>query len=495
MKLTKTLWLAGLALFAASCSSDDMVDAPRSGNAISFDGIAVKNASRTYTELSSSNLTDFNVWANYYDTDPTVTTDVFNGAKIEYTGSAWGNSVVSEEQEWQAGKTYNFYAVAPAAENHNFTMSSTALYYENDGETDICSAKNTGIVAQAIGANQAVNLSFKHMLSRVRFQIENKSTDYTIKGNVKITNAVKHANLNCETLSWYDQGDNLELTFSFDEIAAVDNNTITTGTSTKNFLIPSDRTYWIIYDLTLVDGSNNETALDVNPIQLQLNNALGKSYTISASITGPQIVSNKIAFDPQIATADDWSEDWTNNSVTTIEDSNFDLLQLTAKSYWNGDNITWENNVMTFTGAGNAAIGWFNETVMDISEYKKIILELSEVSGSDVQLGVSTGGYWGYKNLSTLSQNDTKLELTLADLCYTGEYETTDPNLSDVEYVMSDSDPTEKWTREDNGTTYYKYTINTKKVDLTQVNLIILKTAEWVASGQTIKVSKLYLEK
>lgn len=108
--MKKNLFLIGLAaigMLFASCSNDETVEKAKNQNGIQFKSF-VNNSTRA-TDLTTANLTNFQVWG-IMKKDNQIGKP-FVGTQVNKAGSAWsyGTPVYREK-----GYQYSFVAVAPA---------------------------------------------------------------------------------------------------------------------------------------------------------------------------------------------------------------------------------------------------------------------------------------------------------------------------------------------------------------------------------------------
>ena len=196
MKKLFIMGLAAMGLALTACNSDETVEMAK-GNAIGFKTF-VNNSTRVATDATTTNLDAFKVWGKM--------------KKGDQTGTPFDDVVVSNDAQkgwtyttpvyWENGYSYSFVALAPV---DAFTMTAPNAYqnygsiaFNNDakaGETDLVyAAKDCGeVTVDANKCPKAVDLTFNHMLSRVRFQFTNGMDDgstLTVT-DVKITNAYK----------------------------------------------------------------------------------------------------------------------------------------------------------------------------------------------------------------------------------------------------------------------------------------------------------------
>ncbi len=170
--MKKSLFMLGLAVAAmTSCSNDELMEV-NTNNVITFES-HVNNGTRA--AVTDGGLTNFFVYG-YYE-DGGVQT-VFNGKEVTKSGSAW---TYANPVPW-TGNIYHFGAYATGNTSTTVagvTFASGVLTIPNytiNQEQDLVAAvsgnvDNTGL------ANAAVALNFKHLLSKVKFTINNAATE------------------------------------------------------------------------------------------------------------------------------------------------------------------------------------------------------------------------------------------------------------------------------------------------------------------------------
>ena len=123
----------------------------------------------------------------------TQTGTPFDGKEVTKANGTWSYQT---PVYWEKGYAYSFVALAPN-DAYTFTAPTAintwgSLTFENrTGETDLiyAAAKQETVAGNTCPAS--VNLTFNHMLSRVRFQFENGMADGSVLtvSNVKINDA------------------------------------------------------------------------------------------------------------------------------------------------------------------------------------------------------------------------------------------------------------------------------------------------------------------
>ena len=194
MKKLFIMGLAAMGLALTACNSDETVEMAK-GNAIGFKTFVNNSTRGIDDDITKDNIKEFKVWGLMNKGGQTGTP--FNGTVVNKGDNGWSYTT---PVYWEKGYTYSFVALAPV---DAFTMTAPNAYqnygsiafnnYAKAGETDLVyAAKDCGEVT--VAANKcpnAVNLTFNHMLSRVRFQFTNGMDDgstLTVT-DVKITDA------------------------------------------------------------------------------------------------------------------------------------------------------------------------------------------------------------------------------------------------------------------------------------------------------------------
>lgn len=203
------------------------MDMPRNTKAINFSNAFVDNATRSVVDPSfkKENLGNFAVYGF------TQNGQIFDGVTVSSSdnGATW---TYSPEQYWVEGNQYAFGAIAPAdtpvsgeqllgSGVADYKVGMTVSFTNTDGKTDLLYAAANNVNAdEAFMANpEAVGLTFKHQLSKVKFSfVNNVSGAYNIKvTDVKITNANSTGTLTIDADAdneWSNvAGDPLELNF------------------------------------------------------------------------------------------------------------------------------------------------------------------------------------------------------------------------------------------------------------------------------------------
>lgn len=175
--MKKSFLMFGVAAMAlASCTQNEVVEYAEN-RAIQFDTF-VNNNTRAVTELKTGNLTKFNVFA-YHGTN---TVDYNN---VLVTGNSTSGWTPAANAYWQAGNAYEFAAYSDQnGELSNVSFANKTLTftgYKVDGK-DLVAAQTSVALQSDVDGYTAVNLTFYHMLSQIKFTFTNSDADdYTLK--------------------------------------------------------------------------------------------------------------------------------------------------------------------------------------------------------------------------------------------------------------------------------------------------------------------------
>ena len=344
--------LCAVATFA-SCTKNEVLSYDQ--EAIGFDNAFVDNSTRSVEDKSFSTTNMFSDFAVYGFVEGA---SVFNGIKV---GKGITNGELSSEwkydatQYWIAGANYDFYAVAPftgdwaiKTDTTPADAGATITFTNNDGTQDLLYA---GIV-ERVGAasnNEAVALTFNHILSKIKFSFKNgyNASSATIcVRDIKITNAYKTAdaalakdNANTadvnESVTWSNHADGTvviafgnattEADYATDNTVANCANydyayNTTVESYSERFVIPAPSQEWNItftVDL-LVSGQVIKSYEHTAKLTTAFEH--GKAYDIAATIDAtnidPSTSQEPIEF---TATMNDWKT--AENKDATIVDN------------------------------------------------------------------------------------------------------------------------------------------------------------------------------
>ena len=271
----RILTVAVAALALSACSKNETVEV--AGNqAIKFGNAFVNNNTRAVNDpITAANFAKFYVFGDY---DNEVTwVDVFNNVGVSGTAGSAGteNNQWTPDQTayWQANKSYNFGAYANGTaklesgvsfDPATYTLSFTG--YEA-GENDLVAAVATNQSWNGTDTEgPLVPLTFKHLLSKVRFTFTTEAVDtYTIKVSDLMFTATKtgaSCTYNGTAIgTWSGNQD----AYKYEDIAdyALSTSEIEEGAEnfTEMFVIPQANTLTVSFKVSVYDGSSSEKPL------------------------------------------------------------------------------------------------------------------------------------------------------------------------------------------------------------------------------------------
>lgn len=266
--------------------------------AIKFAGAFVDKA--TKADVTTASITSFWVFGDYNNSGSWV--DVFNNVKVTGNNSTDKSAWTPEDVAyWQATKSYNFGAYADGTtsnSNVEYAPATNTLTF-----TDYTAADNDLIAATATnkswdGTNEPdlVDLSFKHMLAKVKFTFKTNAADtYTMAvTNLKINNAIKTATgtfTTSDAINWNGTatGSGVEA-YGYEPIT--DFATATQQASSEvQYVIPQENTNnaTVSFTVSYTDGSGAEPKTkDVTGVALSIDTenewVAGYSYNYVTTI-------------------------------------------------------------------------------------------------------------------------------------------------------------------------------------------------------------------
>lgn len=247
--MRKNLFILGAVLAAfTSCSNDDIVEV-NMNNVITFDTHVNKNT-RAVNNTTTGGLKKFYVFGSHNKATDLIFDNV-EVKKNEVTGNwEYDNPVV-----W-TNNQYNFAAYATG----NISERITVTYNDNNNKgglifNDIVANDANDIVAAATSVNNTelsnptVDLTFKHLHSKVQFAIKNGTSSYKMKVS-DITFKIKKQGdcvfSNDNVAKWTAKGENIDLTFKAKNSDTAEGNAV--FESEDHIVIPNQ-------DLTDVNAS------------------------------------------------------------------------------------------------------------------------------------------------------------------------------------------------------------------------------------------------
>jgi hypothetical protein len=302
MKRTILFGLASAALLAVGCTNDETVEIPAT-KAITFADAFVNNNTKADPSTKLTTLTAFNVYG--YVTTTEGESQIFNGDDVTKSGSDW---TYTNTQYWIDGGSYVFSAVAPTEEGATTDLSdgvitTTISSFESDGETDLIYATSTA--KGKASENNAVGLTFNHLLSKVKFTFVNGfPTTSNISLNVTdvtISDAVKAAQVEADgtTTTWTlpETVSKGELVFgnvatkasedAKEELTTIAPTDDATAINEKLLIPTTSENYTVTFNVALLQGGSN-LKIKEYPVTATIKGQTfepGNVYNITATLT------------------------------------------------------------------------------------------------------------------------------------------------------------------------------------------------------------------
>lgn len=329
--MKKNLILMGAAIAAlSSCTQSEVLDVPES-KAIRFSSF-VDKPTRTVTEVT--NLTNFYVFGNF-------------GTASPYDGVAYNNESNTQTYYWAAaGNKYKFGAYANG-ENGKLTSIDQVSFsptegsdgtltftnyapQENEGKDLVAAIPTTYTVNGSENDQTKVSLTFKHLLSQVKFTFKTTDADtYTLQiHDIKITNAISTATCTFDgtDISW--EGDT-KVDYTYDGIDDIADASASYQGSSVEMVIPQSNTnnIKVTFSATVSGGGFAEPR--TGNFEANLDYAVG-------SVTG--------------TTANTWTPGYRYNYIATINADQIDETLETKKINFDVTVDTWKDANETDNG-------------------------------------------------------------------------------------------------------------------------------------------------
>ena len=329
-------------MLATACSNDEVVKVAENSAAIGFSSF-VNNSTRTdYGTTSDEKLEAFNVYGVTWGTvDPF---QVFSGVNVSKSGEAWNYATETEPlRYWIPGNTYTFAAVAPIDAIADASADGKAVVTQgtdktNGGVSTITFTNNGNVdllfdAKDAPTANQTVNFTLKHLLTRVKFQLTNKMNSdlyYIEVKDVKIKKVVKDATYTVANDAWtWNSEETNKTDFGFDVVYEGTKHTENGGKaiSASHNLIPEvDAEYEATFTIVLYQDVDGEYTAVHTPyvhtvILPKVGYVAGNSYLFAADVTPQNIDPEGPDLEPITFSASviDWVNVTPNPTLPTQE--------------------------------------------------------------------------------------------------------------------------------------------------------------------------------
>lgn len=308
MKKLFIMGLAAMGLALTACNSDETVEMAK-GNAIGFKTF-VNNSTRVATDATTDGLKSFKVWGLM--NDGTKTGNPFVAKEVKKENSTW---TYTPPVYWEKGYAYSFVALAPN-DAYNFTAPTEintwgSLTFNNGaGETDLIYATAKQETVAGNTCPSPVNLTFNHMLSRVRFQFENGMDDGSVLtvSDVKINDAYTSGTATlAEQLAGLSWTTGQTGALEFGGAAAMEQQNAKAETAHK-YMIPATKAYNLTFTVTRVHHGVTDTYNHTVPLP-ETEMKQGLSYQFVAKFTAENINPGQVLC-PITFTAE--VKDWEN---------------------------------------------------------------------------------------------------------------------------------------------------------------------------------------
>ena len=280
----------------ASCAQDEIVG-KYNQEAIGFGNAFVDNATKAVVDATDPSygttakpLNTFKVWGTVKSTSNDPVAIFGNGTTGDtVTGTVGANSewnCTSKTQYWIEGAKYNFAAVVDGTVKSlgaDLLPKEIEFTAPADGNVDLLYAKSEQYTGQPTGSNVKVEFTFSHLLSKVKFTVNNNSSTadgYSFKVyNIVIVGATKGTcAVPAKTWSEFTDGN-----VNFAEINIEDGETSTECVAEK-LLIPT--TVAISFDVDIICNGKTITTTSY-PKSGILNYTLvaGNSYNFNINVS------------------------------------------------------------------------------------------------------------------------------------------------------------------------------------------------------------------
>lgn len=285
----------------ASCSNDETTGKAVKGNAIQFDGFVNKSVKGVDDDITNDNFASFQVWGLMSKGEQTG--NPFDGTTVTKSGSDW---TYTTPVYWENGYNYSFVAIAPAGFGTFNAPTTVGQYgsidFTNDGETDLIYDVNGEHASKAVSTEgqcpAAIDFTFNHLLSRVKFTFTNAMDDgstINVTG-VTITNANTKATATLgETATWALAKDNIPGNLTFGNVLldgqATDFAAPESKATDHKYMIPAisnGQKYTVIF--TVTRHHSGVTDQYDHTVELpEITMEQGKSYNFTAELNAQNI--------------------------------------------------------------------------------------------------------------------------------------------------------------------------------------------------------------
>lgn len=201
--MKKFFFFAAAAAIAMTACTKTQTTAVSEGNLIRFSNSFVDNV--TKADVTNESIKSFWVFGNYNNTTESKWVPLFNNVQVNGTATGSGNVwKPAQNAYWVVNENHAFGAYADGtsalSEGVAFDPATKKLTFTDysAGANDLIAATtDNALTWDGNGDAPAVALTFKHLLSKVKFTFQTGAADtYTMAvSELKVTNAVKTASV------------------------------------------------------------------------------------------------------------------------------------------------------------------------------------------------------------------------------------------------------------------------------------------------------------
>lgn len=330
--MRKSLVMCGIAALAfASCTQNEVLNV-NENRAINFDGFVGKPTKAAVNSVDD--LTAFQVFGGYGTNDALNYVNVYDDVAVTRSGNAGSYTwTPAETKYWQQGYTYTFNAYAPALGNGTASVDANGVtitdFVARDGETDLLIAETKTVDATIAIPSDAVQFTFNHVLSMIRFtfsttleDVNITISDLTVK---QVPNKATYTAAANNNGSWGTVSESQDYSLSMkDAQQPAQDKVITTAqsqNSSEKIVIPQSFTTGLTveFDLNATGAltlTNKHHTVTLPTAQWEK----GKRYNYNAEITkdniDPDASLTEIKFGDPTVTSWENNNDWNNGNVT-----------------------------------------------------------------------------------------------------------------------------------------------------------------------------------
>lgn len=245
MKKTIVLF-AGIALMAAGCTKTEVITSGTEGTqkGIGFSAYTAKPTKAAQVDVTTSNLTSFNVTAVGNSNSITLFEDV------NFSQASAGQPWVSDPLYFWPNYALDFYAYNVPTNgtlNKNAVISDKKLTFTPSATLSEQEDLVAAYAPNKIDPSGPTDLTFNHCLTQVIVKAKNSSTSYKVKvDGVKLANFKGTGSYNFTNNAMTAEGDGIKYTASFTGVVLNDtaSEMMTDGDNGRWYLVPQNVTSW-----------------------------------------------------------------------------------------------------------------------------------------------------------------------------------------------------------------------------------------------------------